>query len=199
MFKPINRYFKKIGNTKSISSWKSKGLSDEVIKPSTINNNSLAPTLEYAGKKMCVKFNGSCLIKQGKFTFDIKTVNIYIVCDIDSNLNNFDPTLKNCLFGATQLTKNSDIGKYKYSGENRANSFENFGIYYIGYITKKDEYKINSLNPLYLIVREIYGFNNKKEGSKYLNITLTDSNSEVLKKYAEIWSGINSSKRTDKW
>ena len=30
----------------------------------------------------------------------------------------------------------------------------------------------------------------KKEESKYLNISLTDSNSEALKKYAEVWSGI---------
>ena len=27
-----------------------------------------------------------------------------------------DPTLKNCLFGAVTLTKNTDIDKYKYSG-----------------------------------------------------------------------------------
>ena len=25
-------------------------------------------------------------------------------------------------------------------------------IYYIGYVTKKDEYKINTVNPLYLLV-----------------------------------------------
>ena len=31
VFKSMNRYFKKIGNIKSISSWKSKGLSDEII------------------------------------------------------------------------------------------------------------------------------------------------------------------------
>ena len=30
----------------------------------------------------------------------------------------------------------------------------------------------------------------KKKGSKCLNISLTDSNREVLKKYAEIWSEI---------
>ena len=60
-------------------------------------------------------------------------------------------------------------------------SFKNIAIYYIGYITKKDEYKINSVNPLYLIVGEIDGFIEEKEGSKYLNITFTDSNSEVLK------------------
>ena len=30
-------------------------------------------------------------------------------------------------------------------------SYKNNDIYYIGYITKKDEYKINSVNPLYLL------------------------------------------------
>ena len=46
------------------------------------------------------------------------------------------------------------------------------------------------MNPLYLLVHEIDGFIKEKEGSKYLNIALTDSNSEVLKKYAEIWRKI---------
>ena len=64
------------------------------------------------------------------------------------------------------------------------------GIYYIGYVTKKPEYKINSVNPLYLLVDEIDGFIEEKEASKYLNIAFTDSNNEVLKKYAEVWSGI---------
>ena len=32
IFQPIRRYFKIIANTKYISSWKSKGLSDETIK-----------------------------------------------------------------------------------------------------------------------------------------------------------------------
>ena len=40
-----------------ISSSKSKGLSDEVIKSPTISNNSLAPTLEYLDKNIFVKFN----------------------------------------------------------------------------------------------------------------------------------------------
>ena len=65
---------------------------------------------------MIVKFNGSCLIKENKFTFNKKIMNIYIVYDLDSNLNNIDPTLQNCLFGVTNPTKNSDIDKYKYSG-----------------------------------------------------------------------------------
>ena len=112
----MNRYFKKIGKTKSISSWKSKGLSNKIIKSATTDNNSLAPTLEYAGKRMYVKFNGSWLTKQDKFTFDnTEIVNIYIIYDIGSNANNVDPTLENCLFGAIKITKISDINKYKYS------------------------------------------------------------------------------------
>ena len=35
---------------------------------------------------------------------------------MNSNLNNFDPTLENCVFGTVKLTKNSDIDKYKCSG-----------------------------------------------------------------------------------
>ena len=66
--------------------------------------------------------------------------------------------------------------------------FKNIAFYYIQYITKKDKYKINSVYPFYLIVHEIDGFIEEKEGSKYLNITLTNSNSKVLKKYGEIWS-----------
>ena len=46
-------------------------------------------------------------------------------------------------------------------------SFKNISIYYIGYITKKEKYKINSVNPLYLPDHEIDGFTEEKEGSKY--------------------------------
>ena len=35
--------------------------------------------------------------------------------DTKSTVNNFDPTLQNCLLGAVKLTKNSDIDKYQYS------------------------------------------------------------------------------------
>ena len=69
-------------------------------------------------------------------------------------------------------------------------SYKNIDIYYVGYITRRDEYKINSVNPLYLLVHRIDGFIEEKIGNKYLNIAFTDSNNEVLKKYAEVWSGI---------
>ena len=45
VFQPIIRYFKLIANTDYISSWKSKGLSDENITPPTEFDNSTNPEL----------------------------------------------------------------------------------------------------------------------------------------------------------
>ena len=59
VFQPINKYFKVITNTDYISSWKSKGLSSESIKPPTTSDNSLTPALNYYGTKTRVKFAGS--------------------------------------------------------------------------------------------------------------------------------------------
>ena len=63
-------------------------------------------------------------------------------------------------------------------------------IYYIGYVTKNPEYNINSVNPLYLLISELDGFIEEKESSKYLHISLTYNNNDVLMKYAEVCSGI---------
>ena len=60
-------------------------------------------------------------------------------------------------------------------------SYKNIDIYYIGYITEKDKYKINSVNPLYWLVYKIDGFIEEKRGNKYLNVAFTDSNNKVLK------------------
>ena len=65
VFQPISRYFKVIANTDYVSSWKSKGLSAETIKPPRTSDNSLAPSVSYYGSKTRVKFIGSCL-KQSK-------------------------------------------------------------------------------------------------------------------------------------
>ena len=61
VFQPINRYFKVIANTLYISSWKSKGLSDETINPPATSDNSLTPLINYLGNKIRLKFSGSCL------------------------------------------------------------------------------------------------------------------------------------------
>ena len=84
------------------------------------------------------------------------------------NIKNFNQAL-------LKLDKKSSIGA---------------NIYCIGYVTKKPGYKINSVNPLYLVIAELDGFIEEKNGSKYLNIALTDSNNEVLRKRAEVWTGI---------
>ena len=62
VFQPMyNFHLKMITNTDYISSWKSKGLSDESIKPPTTSDNSLNPALNHYGTKIRVKFTGSCL------------------------------------------------------------------------------------------------------------------------------------------
>ena len=130
VFQPIKKYFKvnTINATNYVSSWKSKGLSDESIKPLATSDNSLNPELNYYGTTTRVKFTGSCL-KQSKISYTHrKIVNIYIVYELGaSSSNDNDPTLKNCLVGAVNLTKNADIEKYGYSsygiGFDRRSSF----------------------------------------------------------------------------
>ena len=61
MFQPVYRYFKTVTNTNYISSWKSKGLSAESIKPPKTSNNSLTPELNYYDYNIRVKFTGNCL------------------------------------------------------------------------------------------------------------------------------------------
>ena len=67
-------------------------------------------------------------------------------------------------------------------------SYKNIGIYYIGYITMKDSdnVKINSVNPLYLIIGELDGSIEENNGNKYLIFTSTDKNKKVLEKYAKL-------------
>ena len=89
---------------------------------------------------------------------NIKSRTYYFYDDL-INIKNFDPKL-------LKLDKKSSM---------------DISIYYIGYVRKKPEYSINSVNPLYLLIGEIVGFVEEKEGNKYLNIAFTDSNNEVLK------------------
>ena len=109
------------GNLYYVLSWKSKGLSNESIKPRTTSNNSLNRILHFYGTKTKVSFDMSCL-KQDKVTFNHgKIVNIYIVYEIIriANINgkrNSNLTVQNTLFGAVSLTKNADVNKYRYSG-----------------------------------------------------------------------------------
>ena len=117
IFQPVHRYIEIITNTKYISEWKSKGLSDESIKPITTSDNSLALLISYYGYKIRLKFNGS-ILRQPKVAYTHKkAVNICIVYKLAGSSSHVDdPTLKKCLFGAVTLTKNADVGKYGYPG-----------------------------------------------------------------------------------
>ena len=117
VFQSSKKYLKVIDNTDYVSSWKSKGLSTETIKPPSTSDNSLTPAVSYYGTKTRVKFIGSCL-KQPKISYTHgKVVNIYIVYELGaSSSHNNDPTLKNCLFGAVNSTENADIDEYGCSG-----------------------------------------------------------------------------------
>ena len=85
VFQPINRHFKVITDTDYVSSWNSKGLSSESIKPATTSDNSLTPVLYHYGTKTRMKFNESCL-KQPKILHTHgKIVNIYIVYELGAS------------------------------------------------------------------------------------------------------------------
>ena len=68
-----------ITNTDYVSSWKSKGLSSESIKPPTTSDNSLTPALSYYDYNIRVKFTGSCL-KESKITYTHKKSSKYLHC-----------------------------------------------------------------------------------------------------------------------
>ena len=113
VFQPINRYFKAIvaGNRNNLS-WKY----NECINPPTTPDKILNPLFNYAGTKARAKLRGDCL-KQERVTFNHgKIVNIYIVFEIEKNVNiSSYPTLENCFFGAFKLAKHIDVPQYKYS------------------------------------------------------------------------------------
>ena len=108
VFQPIHKYFKVIADTKYISEWKSKGLSDEIIKVPSTSDNSLSPLIDYLGLS---------LKQQSKLTYThLPIENIYIYELVTSSSFNDDPTLKNSLFGAAKLTKIDHIDNCQYSG-----------------------------------------------------------------------------------
>ena len=66
-------------------------------------------------------------------------------------------------------------------------------IYYIGYGTVKKIANCNnifSVNPLYLMINEMIGHFEKKNGNKYLVLDDMGENKEVSKKYGEVWEGV---------
>ena len=127
VFQPLAKYLKIIfiNILPFVTSWESKGFSNDVIKPPTTSNTTVAPKLLGDGDKLYLEFKGSSLkLNKSKFSLmetksilPISVVSICIVYEItEYNPVISYPTLQNCLFGAIILTKNPDIDKYKYSG-----------------------------------------------------------------------------------
>ena len=101
VFQPMCKYFERVGYY--ISSWESKGLSNEKISATTItSNNKFSTNLRYDNAKIKVKFNGGFL-RQNKVTYNHRPiVNIYIVYRLIPDSKDSSITLENCLFGAVK-------------------------------------------------------------------------------------------------
>ena len=69
-------------------------------------------------------------------------------------------------------------------------SYKIIDIYYIGYIIIKDSDYVKIKSLLYLIISEVDGHFEEKNGNKYFILESTHKNKEVLKKYAKLWDGI---------
>ena len=192
VFQPVSRHFKIIANTKFISSWKSKGLSDETITPYATSDNSLTPLIDHDGSKVRIKFNNGCLKQSNKLTYYYgHIVNIYIVYELDaSSSNDSEPTLKNCLFGAVTVTKNTDIEKYGYSGYgtgfDRRGSFSSPGggfgqnILIFGVVMSSSVHIDNKKNILVLGIRPTQGLERTLTAEKMYSIYCTVTNKKFF-------------------
>ena len=61
-------------------------------------------------------------------------------------------------------------------------------VYYIGYITKKSQWNVSSVNPLYLMVNKVKGCFEEVDGYKYLIVS--SENGATIQKYQEVFDGI---------
>ena len=60
-------------------------------------------------------------------------------------------------------------------------------IYYIGYITKKPQWDVNSVKPLYLIINRIKRHFEEVDRDTYLIIN--SENVDIMQKYQEVFNG----------
>ena len=63
-------------------------------------------------------------------------------------------------------------------------------IYYIRYVVNKPQYNINSINPLYLIVRYLFGHVEKIQGSSDRYLVVGENNKEVINVFDKLWKFI---------
>ena len=97
-----------------VFSWKSKGVYNSKLKPLY---TAFLHSIKLSEYKMGIEFDKDHLAA-GQNNYLTKIVNVYIVYDLDAwpKIPLRNAALKNCLFGATNIVKNSDKEKYVYSG-----------------------------------------------------------------------------------
>ena len=61
-------------------------------------------------------------------------------------------------------------------------------VYYFGYITKNPQWRVFSVNPLYLMINKIKGHFEEVDGDRYLIIS--SENDDIMQKYQEVFDGI---------
>ena len=72
----------------------------------------------------------------------------------------------------------------------RRESRTDVDIYYIGYVVNKPQYNINSINPLYLIVRHLFGRVEKIQGSSDWYLVVDENNKEAISVFDKLWKFI---------
>ena len=70
-------------------------------------------------------------------------------------------------------------------------------IYYIGHVLEPDD-DINSINPLYLIVRHLFAHVEKIQGSSDRYLVVDKNNKEVINNFDKLWKLNRLIKRNDK-
>ena len=117
VFIPVKKCIKYFSGTTLINPWKSNGMSEENIENITKSDSPFAPTFVDHHVLPDINFNRHCLINNNIFIHK-KVINIFISYILNrwSTVLNTDFTLASCLLRSVKLTKNADLGKYKYSG-----------------------------------------------------------------------------------
>ena len=77
-------------------------------------DSNFAPTLVDHHLLQDINFNEQWLAN--KIFIPNRVINLYTSYTLNPRNFNADFTLGNCLFGSVNLTKNTDLDKYKYSG-----------------------------------------------------------------------------------
>ena len=80
IFHSISKYFTL--NSKWITKWKSKGLSNENLEVVSTSDNTLTPPINYYGDKTRLRFTGSILQQKTVTYRHKKVVNLYVVYKI---------------------------------------------------------------------------------------------------------------------